>query len=359
MKNWLTQAARLVAEGESFVLVTVAGVRGSAPREIGASMIVTARETFGTIGGGQLEYQCSKTAVQRLREDNVQAGGALRRFPLGANCGQCCGGVVDVLFDTLTPDLRWVSRLCEVEDSGASATLCRWRNADGRVAHAILDRNDDVDGSVASQVDDSAVRNALLQVRQDGRGRTLNAADGSVVLLQSLRGVRSTIAVFGAGHVGTATVAVLATLDVDIRWIDSRASLLPADAPRNVQTLHSSDPAREVAALPPGTWYLVMTHSHPLDFDICSAVLGRGDFAYLGLIGSLSKRRRFEKRFRRQAISGVERLSCPIGTSGISGKAPAEIAIAVAADLLQRREAAQPGAVHRRLQPIRGDRKAV
>ena len=359
MRNWLTQAARLVTEGEPFVLVTVAGVRGSAPREVGASMIVTARETFGTIGGGQLEYQCSKTAVQRLREGDGQAGGTLRRFPLGANCGQCCGGVVDVLFDTLTPELRWVTRLCEVADSGAAATLCRWRDPDGQVTQAILDTDGPVSEAAASLVGDAAVSDTLLQLRQDGRARQVIAADGRVVLLQPLGENQATIALFGAGHVGTATVAVLATLDVDIRWIDSRASLLPVNTPGNVQTLHSSDPAREVAALPPGTWYLVMTHSHPLDYDICSAVLARGDFAYLGLIGSLSKRRRFEKRFRQQAINGVERLTCPIGTNGISGKAPAEIAIAVAADLLQRREAAKTGAVHRRWQPIRGDRKAV
>ena len=359
MKSWLTEAARLIAEGETFILVTVAGVRGSAPREVGASMIVTTRETFGTIGGGQLEYQCTRTAVERLREGKESAGGMLRRFPLGANCGQCCGGVVDVLFDTLTPALRWVSRFCELRDTGASATLCRWRDVDGQVLHAMVETTADLARLDASLVGDKAVSAALSQIRQDDRARQVFAADGRAVLLQSLGESKSTIAVFGAGHVGTATVAVLATLDVDIRWIDSRASLLPATMPANVQTLHSGDPAREVAALPPNTWYLVMTHSHPLDFDICSAVLARGDFAYLGLIGSLSKRRRFEKRLRQQAISGVDRLSCPIGTNGISGKAPAEIAIAVAADLLQRREAAEPGDVRRRWQSMRGDRKVV
>ena len=98
--------------------------------------------------------------------------------------------------------------------------------------------------------------------------------------------------------------------------------------------------------MPPGSYYLVMTHSHPLDLDICDRILRRGDAAYCGLIGSLTKRRRFEKRLRQQGLSQsvIETLVCPIGVEGISGKKPAEIAIAVAAEILREHEnaAAQP-----------------
>jgi xanthine dehydrogenase accessory factor len=104
-----------------------------------------------------------------------------------------------------------------------------------------------------------------------------------------------------------------------------------------VKTIETSEPALEVAAMPPSSYYLVMTHSHPLDFDICDRILRRGDAAYCGLIGSLTKRRRFEKRFRQQGLpqSAVEHLVCPIGVTGISGKKPVEIAIAVAAEILR------------------------
>ena len=101
-----------------------------------------------------------------------------------------------------------------------------------------------------------------------------------------------------------------------------------------------------------------MTHSHPLDFEICEKILRRGDAAYCGLIGSLTKRRRFEKRFREHGLTqaDIEALVCPIGVEGITGKKPAEIAIAAAADLLCAYEASRdtvrelPGNVH----PIRG-----
>ena len=98
--------------------------------------------------------------------------------------------------------------------------------------------------------------------------------------------------------------------------------------------------------MPPGSFYLVMTHSHALDFDICDRILRRGDARYCGLIGSLSKRRRFEKRFRQQDLSEaiVDTLVCPIGVDGITGKKPAEIAVSVAAEVLKVRECAAEGA---------------
>ena len=86
----------------------------------------------------------------------------------------------------------------------------------------------------------------------------------------------------------------------------------------------------------------MMTHSHSLDFDICDRILRRSDERYCGLIGSLSKRRRFEKRYRQQGMAQgmIDRLVCPIGVDGISGKKPAEIAVSVAAELLKVRELA-------------------
>jgi xanthine dehydrogenase accessory factor len=144
------------------------------------------------------------------------------------------------------------------------------------------------------------------------------------------------IAVFGAGHVGSAVVQSLSGLDCNIRWIDNRRNIF-RQTPANVRAIEAPEPALEVAAMPPGSCYLVMTHSHALDFEICDRILARRDAAYCGLIGSVTKRRRFEKRFRGQGTpqESIDRLVCPIGVDGISGKKPAEIAVAVAADVLR------------------------
>ena len=89
--------------------------------------------------------------------------------------------------------------------------------------------------------------------------------------------------------------------------------------------------------MPAASLFLVMTHSHAIDFDICDRILRRQDAQYCGLIGSRSKKRRFEKRYRQQGMPQemLDALTCPIGVGGISGKKPAEIAIAAAAEVLQ------------------------
>ena len=79
-----------------------------------------------------------------------------------------------------------------------------------------------------------------------------------------------------------------------------------------------------------------MTHSHELDEDICFEVMKRDDFAWLGLIGSVTKRRRFEQRLVKRGIKSekLQRLVCPIGLSGIDGKQPATIALSLVAQLM-------------------------
>ncbi len=145
---------------------------------------------------------------------------------------------------------------------------------------------------------------------------------------------------FGAGHVGRALVPALNPLGFAITWIDGRAGQFPEPPLPGVRQLSLAMPELVVDEAPPDTIFLVMTHSHPLDEAVCEAVLRRGDFAYLGLIGSDTKRARFVKRLGEAGISAgaLKRLTCPIGLPGITSKEPAAIAASVAADLLLRRE---------------------
>ncbi len=164
------------------------------------------------------------------------------------------------------------------------------------------------------------------------------------VLFEPLRPPDWHIAIFGAGHVGTALVRLLADLPCRVAWRDSRPGALPADPPANVVARPLADPAQAVMELAPGSAVLVMTHDHALDFELVAAALARPDFPFVGLIGSATKRARF---LRRLAASGlpagsIARLVCPIGLHGVGGKLPAEIALSVAAQLLQARGQAQP-----------------
>ncbi len=153
---------------------------------------------------------------------------------------------------------------------------------------------------------------------------------------------------YGAGHVGRAVAGLLAGLPCQVQWVDERESEFPADPlPPHIQRVCVEPVEAEVATAPLGAFFLVLTHSHALDLAITQAVLARGDFAFFGLIGSQTKRARFEARLRERGFgaAALARMVCPIGLPGIAGKAPELIAIGVVAQLLQAasRLAARPG----------------
>jgi xanthine dehydrogenase accessory factor len=154
---------------------------------------------------------------------------------------------------------------------------------------------------------------------------------------------------FGAGHVGRAVARLLAALNVQVDWIDEREDEFPPSLategawPPHIRKLAIDAVEAEVSQAPPGAFYLVMTHQHDLDQRITEAILRRGDFGFLGLIGSKTKRQRFVHRFEQKGFDAalIDRLACPIGIDGIEGKEPEVIAVAVVAQLL-RHAAADP-----------------
>jgi xanthine dehydrogenase accessory protein XdhC len=141
---------------------------------------------------------------------------------------------------------------------------------------------------------------------------------------------------FGAGHVGKAVAQALAPLPLRLTWIDSRAEEFPDSIPDGVTRLVAADPVARVKIAEPGAGFLVLTHDHALDFALAGAALRRGDAFYVGLIGSRTKRRKFEHlhRARDGRSADLARLVCPIGAGLGRDKRPSVIAAMVAAELL-------------------------
>lgn len=143
---------------------------------------------------------------------------------------------------------------------------------------------------------------------------------------------------FGAGHVGKAVMKALHKLPFRVTWVDERPHEFPSFLPKNALSISDKAALDVVAEAAPSSLFLIFTHSHQLDYDITVAVLGRRDARYCGLIGSKTKRARFENRMLRERViteDDLPRLTCPIGVEGIAGKEPEIIAAAVAAQLLQ------------------------
>lgn len=256
MPSWLDALAALDQAAEACVLVSVIAARGSAPREAGAKMVVSASRSWDTIGGGNLEYQSILDARAILAGESATP--VLRDFPLGPALGQCCGGATTILFEPVRPP-AW------------------------------------------------------------------------------------TVALFGAGHVGRAIAKLLGDLPCRLLWFDARPDIFPEPIASNTRLRHSSAVA-DIAALPAGTVVLIMTHDHGTDFQLAEAALRRPELGFVGMIGSDTKKARFNSRLNRAGLSAAElaRFVCPIGLPGVGTKLPAEIAIAVTAQLLLLRHGESP-----------------
>ena len=273
------------------MLVTVHAVAGSSPREVGAWMAVFAADAVGTVGGGHLEFEAMVQARALLARSALLTppntglpAAALdllqRRFALGPSLGQCCGGVVDLRFELLTPSIA--ARLARTE-----------------TARCIP------------------------------------------------------VAVFGCGHVGRALMACLAPLPFSVSGFDSREALFAqGDAAHWHGSCTLASPLHDaVPDLVPGTLVLIMSHSHAEDFDVVAACLMRQrqqrDLAFIGLIGSRSKWASFQSRLLARGFAAAElaQVICPIGVSGVVGKEPQVIAVAVAAQLLGLRAKLAPPAL--------------
>jgi xanthine dehydrogenase accessory factor len=318
-----SQMLRIARAGGRAVWVRVESVRGSAPREPGASMLVDADGlAAGTIGGGHLEFEAIARA-RRMLDASDRA--AVAHFALGPSLGQCCGGSVSVSLRRVDCDeLPWIAPLAALERDGGVAWLRTTLEGTAR-PHSIV--------------------TALA-----------GAPKGGAVLVSRLDSRPWPVWVFGAGHVGAALVRVLATLPALITWVDPRPCAFPADLPDTVACIEADSPAHEVRGIAPGADVLVMTHSHALDFDLCAALLARDDLGRVGLIGSHTKAASFRGRLARRGLDAdrIVRLQCPIGTAlGADpsrrdplDRHPGAIAVSVAFDLWQRRRQAPAATSH-------------
>jgi xanthine dehydrogenase accessory factor len=242
-------------------------LKGSAPRVVGAQMLVSVVGIVGTMGGGELE----RTATLEARE-LLQAGRAgILRLALGPQLNQCCGGSVTLAFEPFAPaDLAWIRKLTRAaEEPTAVFRTVRIDRGGGLRRDWFAGDGTTEPPFAATLGDDGATFRELVNPQPQA------------------------FWLFGAGHVGRAVAYAVAPLGF-----------------------------------------------HPLDEAICEAVLRRNDFAYLGLIGSATKRARFVKRLGEAGIprEQLKRLVCPIGLPDIESKEPAAIAASFVADLLMRRE---------------------
>jgi xanthine dehydrogenase accessory factor len=265
--DWLNAAQQLRRDGLPGVLVTVLEVRGHAPRDPGAKMVVSAERSWGSVGGGNLEESAIRRARQLIEQGTIEQGTAG----------------------------------CEILES------------------------------------------TLSEHAHNPHGR--QCCGGTVLLLLEPLPARPVIAVFGIGHVGYELARILARLEIRLQLVDSRAEQLDRarladvlDGVADVTVHHAVLGEQVLERLPAGAHVLILTHDHAEDFALCDAALRMPALGSIGLIGSSAKWARFRARLTDAGhdVGVIDRIQCPIGLPEVAGKDPAVIAIAVAADLVQR-----------------------
>jgi len=254
---WLDALHATLKSGCACVLVTVASVQGSAPRHVGARMLVTRETLFDTIGGGALEQDAIHTAQNYLSEAGAESLVESKTLTLGSDLSQCCGGKVTLNFEY----------------------------------HPACVFN---------------------------------------------------VVVFGAGHVAQSLAKILAEVQCRVSFYDSRKEWL-SKLPTNASNVSAHELGKNafltVEQCPDNAFFLVMTHSHELDFDLVEAILSRGDSAFCGLIASKSKANRFESRLSRKGFtqSELQKLTAPVGEKQDAGELPMEVAVSMVHTMLKRR----------------------
>jgi xanthine dehydrogenase accessory factor len=147
---------------------------------------------------------------------------------------------------------------------------------------------------------------------------------------------RFDVVLFGAGHVGKEVARILERVPCRLTWVDQRPEEFPSQT--SAQVVIEDEPIFAVDEAPPGAFYVVMTHSHALDYEIVERALRRNDARFVGMIGSETKAAKLRSRLKTRGIDAA-RLASPIGLFK-AGKHPAEVAVSAVAQLLQLRQEA-------------------
>lgn len=173
---------------------------------------------------------------------------------------------------------------------------------------------------------------------------SLRVLDGALAARLAARvaaeqAARPHVYLFGSGHVGHALARALGALPLQVHVIDTRPEEL-AGLPENVDARAVALPEAIVRSAPPGSSYVILTHDHALDFLIAGEALKRDDAPYVGMVGSRTKRARFQSWYVGEGgnAAALGRLVLPIGGAafprGLGDKRPEVIAALAAAEIM-------------------------
>ena len=336
MKELFLTLEQILRAGRPAVLVTITASGGSSPRGAGARMLVTEEGLrAGTVGGGLLEHRC----IQQARELLGGAGPVRQDFVLNqevrGGLDMACGGQVQVLFTPIAAGDAVMLNLCRDAaarfasgepfwlliplEEGAAPAL--WPRRPGGAA-----------GDLPAEVTDGLPRHPVLR-----------EAEGRSWFCEPVQ-QPGMVYIFGGGHVAQALVPVLVPLDFPCVVLEDRPEFADPALFPGAREVRVADFARleEQITVTRDDYLCIMTRGHQHDLLIQRQML-RTPARYIGVIGSARKAAAAAEKLRELGFSqsDLDRIVSPIGLP-IGGDSPAEIALSIAAQLVQYRSGRAP-----------------
>jgi xanthine dehydrogenase accessory factor len=342
MQEIAAELARWLAEGEQIALATVVWAEGSSPRPLGACMAVTGSgKMTGSVSGG-----CVEGAVFEEAQE-VLSGGPPKRLRYSAvgeagwEVGLACGGTIEVYVEPLVEiHLRLLAAL-EAEETVGLATrlggghLLAW--PDGRL---------EGDRSLAPELT-ALFPGPAAELRRDPEGPALSEVEGPVFL--EVFAHSPTLIIVGAVHIAVPLVALAQTLGFRVRVVDARRAFATRERFPAAEELIVAWPQDALKAEELGPQHYVVILSHDPKFDLPALQIAlRSRAAYVGLIGSRTTQAKRQAALREAGFDEEElaRIHGPVGLD-LGGREPAEIALAILAEIVAVRHGRRGGMLSR------------
>ena len=329
MRNMFREIAGRLKNGEELVLVTVIASSGATPRGAGARMLVGKNGRIcGTIGGGAVEYKSEQLAKKVLEEKRSgEHDFSLTKNDV-QNLGMICGGAVNVYFSYIPANDTYVLSIAEEAErrfaEGEDLWLLSEISDGGRLG--LWSAAEGFFGLEAPEWTRDIMSRHPTRKKQDGRDFYAEQINSS-----------GKVYVFGCGHVAQELVPVLEHVGFRCVALDDRPEFANERVMRGAEKtlLVDFENIGASVTIGPEDYICIMTRGHAYDTVVQAQAL-RTPACYIGVIGSKAKTAGVQRQLREQGFTDEDfaRITTPIGLD-IQAETPAEIAISIAAQMIE------------------------
>lgn len=314
MINIIEQAEQLCNKKTPFIIASIIFKHGSAPREVGATMIVTQdKKVYGTIGGGQQEYEVINKCYDLIREKKSENKYYEVSKDIAAQNGLVCGGKNIVHFQYI-----------DVEDESNLNYFKSLLNAkDSEETYLVLDVEDkNIDSGISIEIGNK--KYSFLGNEKKER---------KIFKIKIKKPMK--VYIFGGGHLSKETTRVLSYLNLDIVVIDDREEFLESFEFKNIKKIVMPFENTHRLDIKNSDYVLIMTRGHKYDVKVLEKILPKNPY-YIGVVGNKIKAKTYKDRFKNTEVEHIyeEKIHLPVGIK-ISALTPEEIAISIAGEIIK------------------------